>query len=85
VHYRSKPNSCKRIETNLSSALVFIDKLPVNAIDAARVDKYKMCRAPIQELSGLFHDGAAFEPRHIPTDRIASRGTVPCLDLLDMR
>ena len=39
VRYRSKPNSYKRIKTSLSSALVFFDKLLVNAIDAARVDE----------------------------------------------
>ena len=48
--YRAHPNSCKRIMTSLSSALVFFDKLPVSAIDAARIDAYKTWRADEHEV-----------------------------------
>jgi integrase len=44
VHYRSHPNSYKRIKTSLASTLVFINKTPVSAIDAAKID-YKTWRA----------------------------------------
>jgi integrase len=53
VRYRSKPNSYKRIKTSLSSALVFFDKLPVSAIDAARVDEYKTWRATEHEVKDV--------------------------------
>lgn len=43
--YRAHPNSFKRIMTSLSSALVFFDKLPVSAVDAALIDDYKIWRA----------------------------------------
>lgn len=43
--YRAHPNSYKRIKTSLSSALVYFDKLPVSAIDAAKIDDYKTWRA----------------------------------------
>jgi site-specific recombinase XerD len=45
VHYRSHPNSYKRIKTSLASTLVFINKTPVSAIDAAKIDDYKTWRA----------------------------------------
>jgi hypothetical protein len=35
--YRAHPNSYNRIKTSLSSALVYFNKRPVSAIDAARV------------------------------------------------
>lgn len=53
VRYRSKPNSYKRIKTSLSSTLVFFDKLPVSAIDAARVDEYKTWRATEHEVKDV--------------------------------
>jgi integrase len=53
VRYRSKPNSYKRIKTSLSSALAFFDKLPVSAIDAAKVDEYKTWRATKHEVKDV--------------------------------
>ena len=50
VNYRSKPNTYKRIKTSLSSALVFFNKSPVNAIDAAGLDDYKTWRATEHEV-----------------------------------
>lgn len=48
--YRAHPNSFKRIMTSLSSALVFFDKLPVSAVDAALIDNYKTWRAEEHEV-----------------------------------
>ncbi len=48
--YRAHPNSCRRIMTSLSSAVVFFDKLPVSAIDAATIDDYKIWRAEEHEV-----------------------------------
>jgi integrase len=45
VHYRAHPNSYKRIKTSLSSSLVYMNKIPVSTIDAAKLDGYKMWRA----------------------------------------
>ncbi len=53
AHYRSKPNSYKRIKTSLSSAEVFFDKLPVTAIDAAKADEYKTWRATEHEVKDV--------------------------------
>jgi len=53
VHYRSKLNSYKRIKTSLSSARVFFDKLPVMAIDAAKIDGYMTWRATEHEVKDV--------------------------------
>jgi integrase len=45
VHYRAHPNSYKRIKTSLSSSLVYMNRMPVSTIDAAKLDGYKMWRA----------------------------------------
>jgi integrase len=45
VHYRAHPNSYKRIKTSLSSSLVYMNRIPVSTINAAKVDDYKMWRA----------------------------------------
>ncbi len=52
VEYRH-PNSYKRIKTSLSSALVYMDKLPVSAIDAAKIDDYKTWRATVHEVLAI--------------------------------
>ncbi len=44
IQYRAHPNSYMRIKTSLSSALNFMSKLPVCAIDPAKVDDYKTWR-----------------------------------------
>ncbi len=53
ARYRSKPNSYKRIKTSLSSAELFFDKLPVTAIDAAKVDGYKTWRTTEHEVKDV--------------------------------
>jgi integrase len=56
--YRKHPNSYKRIKTSLSSALVFFDKLPVMALDGAKLDDYKTWRTQEHEVEDvtLRHD-----------------------------
>lgn len=53
AEYRAHPNSYKRIKTSLSSAEVKFNKLPVNAINAAQIDKYKTWRANIHEVEDV--------------------------------
>jgi len=53
VKYRAHPNSFKRIKTSLSSALVYFDKEPVCAIDAAGVDNYKTWRGTEHEVRDI--------------------------------
>lgn len=53
VNYRSKPNTYKRIETSLSSALVCFDKSLVHTIDAAGLDDYKTWRATEHEVKDV--------------------------------
>lgn len=50
VTYRSHPNSYRRIKTSLASAKIYFRKLPVNAIDAAKLEKYKIWRATEHEV-----------------------------------
>lgn len=51
--YRAHPNTFKRIMSSLSSALVRFDKLPVSAIDAAKVDDYQTWRAEEHEVRDI--------------------------------
>jgi integrase len=44
IQYRAHPNSYKRIKTSLSSAQVFMRKLPVSAIDAIKLEEYMKWR-----------------------------------------
>lgn len=51
--YRAHPSSFKRIKTSLSSALVYFGKVPVNLIDAAKIDLYKTWRATTHEVRDI--------------------------------
>jgi len=51
--YRAHPSTCKRIKTSLSSALVFFSKLPVSAIDSAKLDDYKTWRVNEHEVRDI--------------------------------
>jgi integrase len=53
AEYRAHPNSSKRIKTSLSSAVKEFNKLPVCAIDRARIDDYKTWRATLHEVRDI--------------------------------
>lgn len=53
TRYRAHPSSFTRIETSLSSALVYFGKMPVKLIDAAKIDLYKAWRATTHEVRDI--------------------------------